>query len=343
MRRLLLVNLAECPENLHFERALARAAARRPGLALDVLHDFDYHYDFIGAPPLPRGRRLRCAGLESVKKMLTGYDAIALLDFPKRARCATAFLWLARQAPAMAKFFIANHLIPMPGQNLAADLARKWKALAGLKAGWALEADDRELWRETGLAGARLRLRGYATDCAYYKPSGAEPGGYVFSAGSAGRDYAALAAGAKRAGFGIKIFTDSKPGRLPAGAEVLPLAKNLHNLREAAERARAVVIPVKSSHMNESAGNSIAFLAMALGRPVLLKRTPYWERFIEDGRNGFLCSELTPAALAKGLRRVAALSPAAASKLGAAARRSVLLKANLDRFCAEFLRRVLGK
>lgn len=343
MKRLLLVNFAECPENLHFERALARAVARRPGLALDVLHDFDYHYDFIGAPALPRGRRLRCGGLEALKKGLPCYDAVALLDFPKRARCATAFLWLARQAPAKAKFFVANHLLPMPGQNLAADLARKWKALAGLEAGWVLEADDKELWREIGLAGARLRRRGYATDCVYYRPSGLSPGGYVFSAGSAGRDYAALAAGAKRAGFGIKIFTDSRPGRLPAAAEVLPLAKNLHNLREAAERARAVVIPVKSTHVNESAGNSIAFLAMALGRPVLLKRTHYWERFIEDGRNGFLCESLTPAALAEGLRRISALSPAAARKLGAAARRTVLRKAGLDRFCAEFLRGVLGK
>ncbi|OGR52861.1 MAG: hypothetical protein A2049_07080 [Elusimicrobia bacterium GWA2_62_23] len=341
MKRLLLVNFAECPENLHFERALARAAARRRGLALDVLHDFDYHYDFIGAPLPPRGRRLRCAGLDALKKSFGRYDVVVLLDFPKRARCATAFLWLARQAPAGAKVFVANHLIPMPGQNLAADLARKWKALAGAKAGWMLEADDKELWRETGLAGTRLRRRGYATDCVYYKPSGAVAGGYVFSAGSAGRDYAALAAGAKRAGFGIKIFTDSKPGRLPANAEVLPLAKNLHNLKEAAERARAVAIPVKDSHVNESAGNSIAFLAMALGRPVLLKRTPYWERLIEDGKNGFLCDSLAPAALAAGLRRVAALSPAGARRLGAAARRTVLKKASLDSFCSEFLRGLL--
>ncbi|MCM2267036.1 MAG: glycosyltransferase [Elusimicrobiales bacterium] len=338
MKRLLLVNFAECPENLHFERALARAVARRRGLALDVLHDFDYHYDFIGVPAPPRGRRRRCAGLAALQKDLGRPDALLLLDFPKRARCATSWLWLARQAPAAEKFFVANHLIPMPGHNFTADLARKYRALAGVKAGCMLEFDDKELWREMGLSGARLLRRGYASDCEYYKPLAGPAGNYAFSAGSAGRDYAALAAGARRAGFGIKIFTDSGPGRLPAAAEVLPLARNLHNLREAAGRARAVVIPVKDAHVNEAAGNSIAFLSMALGRPVLVKRTPYMERFIQDGVNGFLYDSLTPEDLAAGLRRIAALTPAKLKKLGAAARRTALAKASLDRFCAEFLK-----
>jgi hypothetical protein len=341
MKRVLLVNFAECPENLHFERALGRAVSRRRDVALDVLHDFDYHYDFIGAPMPPRGRRLRCGPLAGLKKTLGRYDSLVLLDFPKRSRCAGAFLWLARQAPAEKKFFIANHLIPMPGQNLAADLARKWRALAGVGAGWMLEADDRALWAAAGLDGARLLGRNYSADCVYYSPQAVEPGGYAFSAGSAGRDYAALAAGARRAGFGVKIFTDSRPGKLPGSPEVLPLAKNLHNLREAAARARAVVVPVKDAHINSSAGNSIAFLAMALGRPVLARRTPYMERYIKDGANGFFYDRLTPAALAGGLRRIAALTPAALKKLGGAARRTVLAKANLDRFCAGFVKKHL--
>lgn len=338
MKKLLLVNFAECPENLHFERALARSLGGRKA-ALDVVHDFDFDYGFIGAPRLPGGRRFKYSGLEPLKKAAGGYDLIVLLDFPKRARCAPAFLWLAREAAAAKKIFIANHLIPMPGHNLTADLARRFMALGGVTAGYMLEFDDQGLWANMGLSGARLLRRGYATDCEYYKPAPAAAGDYVFSAGSAGREFAALTAGVKSSGLGVKIFSDAKPGKLPRGAEFLPLAKNLHNLKAAALAARAVVIPVKDAHINEAAGNSIAFLAMALGRPVLAKRTPYMERFIKDGVNGFFYRTLTPAALARGLRRVLALKPAQAKKLSAAARRAVLQKASLDKFCLEFARK----
>ena len=340
MERVLLVNFAECPENLHFERAFVRAVSARRGPALDVVHDFDYHYDFLGALPPPGGRRFKYSGLEPLKRAVRGpYDLLVLLDFPKRARCAPAFLWLAREAEAAKKIFIANHLIPMPGHNFTADLSRRFRALGGLDAGYMLEFDDSALWAGMGLAGSRLLERGYASDCEYYSPRQAAAGDYVFSAGSAGRDFSSLAGGVKNTGLGLKIFSDSKPARLPRGAQFLPLAKNLHNLKNAAAGARAVVIPLRDGHKNGAAGNSIAFLGMALGRPVLTRRTSYMERFIRDGENGFFYDGLSPDSVARGLERILALSPAALEKLGAAARRTILLKASLDRFCSGFLRR----
>lgn len=202
-----------------------------------------------------------------------------------------------------------------------------------------LEFDDCRLWAEMGLEGERLLKRGYTADCEYYRPQEVRAGAYVFSSGSAGRAFPVLAGGVKDTGLGLKIFSDEKPFRLPRGVEFLPLAKNLHNLRSAAAGARAVVIPVRDDHVNEAAGNSIAFLSMALGRPVLTKRTPYMEGFITDGKNGFFYDTLTPRSVAKGLERIMALSTAALKKLGAAARRTVLRKASQDRFCAEFLER----
>jgi len=334
----LLANFAECPENLHFERAFVRALGKSKKTSLDIVHDFDYHYDFLGALPPPGGKRFKYAGLEGLKRAARGaYDLVVLLDFPKRARCAPAFLWLAREAKAAKKIFIANHLIPMPGHNFTADLVRRLKALAGLDAGYMLEFDDRGLWGEMGLAG--MIKRGYSSDCEYYSPQKIAAGDYVFSAGSAGREFAALAGGVKNTGLSLKIFSDGKPDGLPRGAEFLPLAKNLHNLRSAAAGARAVVIPVRDEHKNEAAGNSIAFLSMALGRPVLTKRTPYMERFITDGQNGFFYDTLSTLSIARGLGRIMALTPAAQKKLSAAARRTVLQKASLDRFCAGFLKR----
>ncbi len=337
MKRIVLANLAECPENLHFERAFIRALARRKA-SLDIIHDFDYHYDFLGALPPPRGRRIKYSGLASIKSELRGRcDLLVLLDFPKRARCAAGFLWLLREAPAGAKIFVANHLIPMPGHNFTADLARRCRALSGLSAGYMLEFDDWELWGAMGLAGERLLRRGYATDCEYYKPVPGPAGDYVFSAGSAGRGFGALAAGVKNTGLGLKIFSDAKLPKPPRGAEFLPLARNLHSLKAAAAGAAAVVIPVRDGHVNEAVGNSIAFLAMALGRPVLVRRTPYMERFVRDGENGFFYRSLSPRSIARGLGRILGMTPRQAGKLSAAARRTMLERASLDRFCGEFL------
>lgn len=341
MKRILLANFAESPENLHFERAFLRALGGRK-VSLDIFHDYDCDYEFIGSAAPHRGRRLRYPGLAELKRAARGpYDLLVLLDFPKRARCAPGFIWLLLEAPARKKVFVANHLIPMPGDNFTADLARRVKVLSAADAGYMLEFDDKGLWAETGLAGPRLLRRGYAADCAYYSPVKGPAGDYVFSAGSTGRDFRALAAGVKRAGLGLKVFSGSRPPALPAGAEFLSLSPNLHNLKAAAAGARAVVIPVRDGHVNEAAGNSIAFLSMALGRPVLTRRTPYMERFIKDGVNGFFYDKLSPAAVEAGLKRIAALAPARLKKVSAAARRAMLRKASLDRFCGEFLDKFL--
>ena len=339
MKRTLLVNLGESPENYHFERALLRALPAR-GSALDIVHDFDHDYSFIGRGLPPGARRLKYSGLAGLKKLFgKPYDLVLVLDFPKRERCAPGFIWLLRGAQAGKKVFIANHLIPMPGDNFTADLARKVKALSAVDAGYMLEFDDARLWAVTGLAGRRLLKRGYATDCTYYSPVKGGSGDYVFSAGSTGRDFKALAAGVKRSGLGLKIFSGSRPPALPKGTAFLPLSENLHNLKAAVAGARAVVIPVKDGHVNEAAGNSIAFLAMALGRPVLTRRTRYMSRFIKDGASGFFYDRLSPAAIETGLRRISSLSPAKLKKLSAAARAAILRHASLDSFCSALLRR----
>jgi len=343
MKRTLLVNLGESPENYHFERAFLRALPAR-GAALDIVHDFDHDYSFIGRG-LPRGvRRLKYTGLAGLKELFNKpYELIVLLDLPKRERCAPGFIWLLREAAARKKIFIANHLVPMPGDNFTADLARKTKALSAVDAGYMLEFDDARLWGELGLSGRRLLRRGYAADCGYYSPVKGPAGDYVFSAGSTGRDFKALAAGVRSSGLGLKVFSGSRPPALPRGAEFLPLSENLHNLKAAVSAARAVVIPVRDGHVNEAAGNSIAFLAMALGRPVLIRRTRYMSRFIKDGVSGFFYDELSPGSVTAGLERISSLSPSELSRLCSAARRAILKKASLDRFCASLLRKFLRK
>jgi glycosyltransferase involved in cell wall biosynthesis len=165
-------------------------------------------------------------------------------------------------------------------------------------------------------------------------------GNYVFSAGSAGRDFSGLALAVKRSGLALKIFSDA---RLPPfgaavkdSVEVFPFSKNLHNLKSAVLASRLVALPIADSHINEAAGNSIAFIAMALGKPVITKRTPYMERFIKDGKTGFFYGKLSTSDLALQLARALSFKPAALKELGRAARSVILKKASLDAFAARF-------
>lgn len=337
LMKILFANFAECPENLHFETAFIRAVARRKGVSLDIIHDFRSPYSFIEKlRPPGGGRRIRHSSLAGAKRDLRGpYDLLVLLDFPKRKSCAAAFLWLLKDPGFRRKIFAANHLLPMSGHNPTADIAGKLGLLRALDQAFILEFDDRDLWERTGLERARIFKRPYGVDCRYYSPGRAAPAGdYVFSAGSAGRDFRTLSRAAGRTGLQLRIFSDAGPSGAGPGAEVLPFAKNLHNLKAAVLGARAVALPIADAHINEAAGNSIAFIAMALGKPVITKRTRYMERFIEDGKTGFLYDKLTAPALAEQLRRALSLRPSALKKLARAARALILKKASLDAFAS---------
>jgi len=144
-----------------------------------------------------------------------------------------------------------------------------------------------------------------------------------------------LARAAESAGLALRIFSDSAP---LARAGMAPLAGNLRGLRDAVRRARAVVLPITDGYPNEAAGNSIAFMAMACGRPVIIRRTPYLEKFIKDGENGFFYKKLSAPELSRQLGRALSLGVLAARRFGAAARAAVLEKASLDSFAARLAR-----
>jgi len=356
--KILLANFAECPENLHFEQALIRALSAKKSASLDIVHDFQFHYSFIERLPLPGGgRRVKYAGLSGLKRELKdSYDILLLLDFPKRKACAAPFLWLLKDLPCAGKIMIANHLIPMPGHNPTADIVRKLGLLSVLDFACMLEFDDRTLWGELGLRFGRAVTRGYAVDTVYYTPRtsaltekvrGEPSEDYVFTAGAAGRDFTGLARAVKRAGLTLKIFTDAKVPPFEAGlrttASVFPFAKNLHNLRQAVQEAKVVALPITDEHINEAAGNSIAFIAMACGKPVITKWTRYMARFIMDGRNGFFYKNLSQHGLTRQLNRALSLNAEASRRLARAARDTILEKASLDAFAARFVREFVFK
>jgi glycosyltransferase involved in cell wall biosynthesis len=344
--KILLVNLMECPENLHFEQAFIRAL--KPGASLDIVHDFHSDYSFLKKLTPPGGRRVKYSTLAGLKHDLhRSYDLLTVLDFPKRKACAAPFLSLLKNLPCAVKVFIANHLIPMPGHNPTADITRKLGLLGVFDLAYVFEFDDRSLWAGLGLADGRMLGRGYAVDCRYYHPAKSRRGNSIFSAGSTGRDFSALAMAVNNSGLTLKIFSDAPVPPFAADFQtslsVSPLSRNLHNLRQAVLEARAVVIPISDSYINEAAGNSIAFIAMACGRPVITKKTPYMAGFIEDGVNGFFYESLTTPDLSRQLWRALSLDPARSRRLENAARAVILKKASLDAFAAGFFNKFILK
>ena len=345
--KILFANFAECPENLHFEQAFIRAVAGRA--ALDIVHDFRFHYSFIERlTPPGGGARLRCGACAPDGR----YDVLLMLDFPKRKACAAQCLRLLRSRSFQKKIFVANHLLPMPGHNPTADIIRKLSLMDVFNSVYILEFDDGKRWVELGAVPANIRPRGYAVDCRHYRPlpgrrpvgSLAKERGYIFSAGSAGRDFAALAEAVSEVGLELRVFSDSRMPDLRgySRAKVSTLSGNLHNLRDAVRGARAVAIPLSDRHMNGAAGNSIAFLAMACARPVVTRRTPYFERFIKDGISGFFYPSLSSDAVFRQLERALALGPAQILGMGRAARASVLKRASLDVFARDLAAAVSG-
>jgi len=353
--KILLVNFSECPENLHFEQAFIRALRGVKSVSLDIVHDFQFHYSFIDKLPPPGGRRAGYSSMAGMKRDLRGsYDILAVLDFPKRKACAAPFLGLLKNLSCSKRIFIANHLVPMPGHNPTADIAGKLGLLSVLDLAFVFEFDDRARWNGLGLRDDRIQERGYAVDCRYYTPAKRSEAvlrpfpvrNSVFSAGSAGRDFSGLAQAVKNAGLTLNIFSDAAsppfPSDLRASVSMLPLAKNLHNLRQAVREAAAVVVPIADGYLNEAAGNSIAFIAMACGRPVIIRKTPYLRRFIKDGKNGFFYETLSVPELSRQLDRALSLDLPGARRLAVAARAAVLKKASLDAFAARLARECGG-
>lgn len=342
--KVLLANLCDSPENLHLEQALVSAAARRRGVSLDILHDFDFDYSFIPREKRGPGFRLKYGGDAAARRALSGaYDALLALDFPKNRRCAPVFAWLFSGLKARRRYFLANHLAPLEGHNFTADIFRRAKLLRGARLAWALEYDDPGSWTGFGLEPARFFRRPYCIDTGYYSPGrGDGAGGYLLSAGSAGRDFPALARAAAKLGARLRVRSDSPcPAGFGVNGEVWsPFSPSLHTLLAEIRGARLVALPVGGDFLNEAAGNSIAFMAMACGRPVLARDTPYMRRYIKDGANGFLYDGRSRPALAAGLKRALSLRPAAMAALCRRARGTMTERASISSLAASVLEAV---
>ncbi|MCG2724872.1 MAG: glycosyltransferase [Elusimicrobia bacterium] len=330
----LFINFGECPENLHFEQTFLKSFKQEENIRFDIIHNFEYGYDFINQIKNPAGFRKSFLNLKNFKKDVSAvYDNLIILDFPKRRKCSAAFIWLLTEFKAKTKIFISNHLIPENGHNNAADITGKLKLFSNLNYLHMFEYDDRFSWPKLGVPKNAVIKRDYAVDCEFYKPQKVKTENYILTAGSTGRDFSQLLKAVKKTPFKIKVFSDSqRPEEIKSSDKLnwFGFSKNMNNFKKALLKSFFVILPLKPGHINSAAGNSIAFLSMATGKMVLCKETPYMANFIKDGKNGFFYKTLSPLNLSKQINRISKLSQKTRENISKEARNTILKKASLQ-------------
>lgn len=185
-----------------------------------------------------------------------------------------------------------------------------------------------------------LSVNQFGVDTNFWSPGESGPGGDVVSVGSDGlRDYTSLIAAAPKIPSPVTLVTSHRlPEPLPPNVSVRrgtwrEPALSDAGLRELYRTARVVVLPLRPSL--QPSGQSVTLQAMACGRAVVLTETEgLWSRaMMRDGENVLLCRPGDPADLAEKTARLIA-EPALASRLGNAARETVLRMAGIEQFAA---------
>ena len=126
-------------------------------------------------------------------------------------------------------------------------------------------------------------------------------GGYIFSAGRTGRDFATLADAVKGLDINVIVVTDQyhlKGVYFPSNVEVycnIPYKKYMELLH----KCSMVVVPLKK--LIKSTGQVVFLEAMALGKPVIATNTVGTEDYIKHGTTGILIPPEDSKALRKAL------------------------------------------
>jgi len=347
-KRFLLVNLEDCPENMHFQQAALRAASKL-GAVLDVASGFEYRYDFMSPEKNRCGVTAPVFSPAQASALTEGkdYEAAIFLDLPLRANRAETYISLLLKTAAKRKLFVANHLAPLRGQSRATEVMARKGLFRFFDRVSVFSFDSEILWTDFGVQSSSIVRREYCLDCTYYSPGRKAPaGGYIFAAGTAGRSFYELLGALSLVpdNVRLKVATNASlsiPEKLAERVDVMDFNSNIHRIKELVFNADLSVAPVRDGHINPTAGMPTMFMAMALKRPVLCRGTEWMAKYIEHGRTGFLYKTLSVKSLADGIRRVLAMPGEEQAALGERARKVVLSKVNLDVFLLEYLRPLL--
>ncbi|MCM2266699.1 MAG: hypothetical protein NDI60_02870 [Elusimicrobiales bacterium] len=351
-RKVLLVSLRPSAANARLETALAGAlAAARRDCCVDMVHHRKEEAADAFGKIAHAGFCLKYRGIADLKRFVqrTNYDAVIFLDLPYGEEEFLPWAWLCLRGPADGKHFLANDTVLPPGHLFAQDLARKARLLGEFSTACVLKDRAAGGWAALGKPAGGLVERFFAVDCSYFSPQSPAAGaGYIFSCGSAGRDFGALLRAYARSGMekGLKIYT-AQPPAIPAElkkkVEIIPCDHGASRMKELIAGAAFMVIPVTESRLNPCAGISSALLGMAMGKPVLTRGNRAIHEYIRDGVSGFTYGGKTEEGLAAGFRRIAAQKDKERLAMQRAARKAVLTRNDLKAFCERYSAWVLSR
>lgn len=204
--------------------------------------------------------------------------------------------------------------------------------------------------RRVGIPRAKLHEEPRSVDDRFWTPAGPPGGRLLCAVGWEERDYATMLEAVRELSVEVEVAVGSfelqspegavKP--LPAlpGAEGMPVPPNVRlgqrdaqELRQLYSHARMVVVPLRVA--DHDAGVTAATEAMAMGRPVVLTRTPGSEGLIEHGVHGLYVPPGDIQALRAAITRLLE-NEEEAERMGRAGRSRALERHALD-LCTERL------
>ncbi|NJN43455.1 MAG: glycosyltransferase family 4 protein [Anaerolineae bacterium] len=137
-------------------------------------------------------------------------------------------------------------------------------------------------------------------DHQFFRPMDEEPEDYILAVGQEQRDYKTLQKAL--AGTRIKLIIVASSHwstyRLPIiGEKNTKIVKNIpyHELRSLYAKARLVVIPLNNVYY--AAGANSILEAMAMGKLVIVTKTPGIKEYVVDGETGLFVNSLDPESL----------------------------------------------
>ncbi|HZH45264.1 MAG TPA: glycosyltransferase [Roseococcus sp.] len=160
----------------------------------------------------------------------------------------------------------------------------------------------------------------------------------VVAAGRSGRDYPTLVAAAAGLPCRIAIICNEQAALDGvAASEQVALLTDCFGMGYLSELLHADIVVVPLRVEDISAGQMVLIQTMALGRPLIVTRTPTIGDYLEDGVNALLVPRGDVEAMRDALRRLLD-DPAAAAALGARARRDYEARFTQEAHLRELLR-----
>jgi glycosyltransferase involved in cell wall biosynthesis len=245
-------------------------------------------------------------------------------------QCGVPMAWVRPPAPHV---LVAHNLTSRRRQAF-----QRWtRFLGGVDRVIVLSpAQRRYLVEEVGIRSEKVDFLYGKVDHRFFRPGDDPDGEFVFSVGSEQRDYATLIEAVRPLDVPVVIVPSSVWVRRSAVEDNLPANVDMQAdltfaaLRRLYERASVVVVSVRPG-VRYAAGVNGVLEGMAMGKPVVVSRTPGLEGYVDDGETGRWVPPADPGALRQTLLELLG-DPAERRRLALNGRRVIDSGRNLETY-----------